>query len=130
VLAVGGAAGPLYGTFFMSLGAALSARLTRSEFAIAFDAAVAAVQKRGRSSPGQKTLLDVLSPVGDELRSDAPNLARRIVRRAKSAADATVPMRAARGCAPFLGERSIGHMDPGACSCALIITTVCEFLGD
>ena len=130
VLTVGGASGPLYGTFFMALGDALPAWPDKTAVATAFHKATAAVERRGKSVPGQKTLLDVLVPLGDELRNDAPDLLGRIRRRAQSAADATVPMRAQRGRASFLGERSVGHMDPGARSCALIATAVCDFLGD
>jgi phosphoenolpyruvate---glycerone phosphotransferase subunit DhaL len=129
VLTVGGASGPLYGTFFMALGHALPEEPGRAELASAFDAAVAAVEKRGKSTAGQKTLLDVLVPVGEELRRDSPDLVARIRQRAVLAADATIPMRAQRGRASFLGERSIGHMDPGARSCSLLVITLCDFLG-
>ena len=100
------------------------ANLTRS-----LSLAIEAVQKRGKSEPGQKTMLDVLAPVLDELAQGDGGLADRVKRRAFSAAEATIPMRATRGRASFLGDRSIGHMDPGARSCALMIGKTCEILG-
>lgn len=132
VMTVGGASGPLYGTFFMTLGKALPAESepVSSDIAAAFDAAVAAVEKRGKSIAGQKTLLDVLVPVQHALRAQDVKRLSRIKQTALHSAEATVPMRAIRGRASFLGERSVGHMDPGARSCSLVIATVCDFLED
>jgi dihydroxyacetone kinase-like protein len=130
VMTVGGASGPLYGTFFMTLGKELPAEPNIVDVGNAFNAAIAAVERRGKSSAGQKTLLDVLVPVHEELCAGTDNVLDRIKRRAASAADATIPMLAVRGRASFLGERSIGHMDPGARSSSLAITAVCDFLGD
>lgn len=129
VMKVGGASGPLYGTLFLTLGKELAdatdlAGLTRS-----LSVAIEAVQKRGKSEPGQKTMLDVLAPVLDELAQGDGKVADRVKQRAFSASEATVPMRATRGRASFLGDRSIGHMDPGARSCALMIGRTCEILG-
>jgi dihydroxyacetone kinase-like protein len=84
-----------------------------------------AVKKIGRSDVGQKTMLDVLSPVHEELAAGGAGLLPRLRERAAAAADATVPMRATKGRASFLGERSIGHMDPGARSSALMIAAIC-----
>jgi dihydroxyacetone kinase-like protein len=75
-------------------------------------------------------LLDVLVPVHEELSAGTSNIFERVKRRATAAADATVPMLAVRGRASFLGERSIGHMDPGARSSALVIAALCDFFGD
>lgn len=130
VMTVGGASGPLYGTFFMTFGKSLPSEPTLVELASAFEAAVGAVERRGKSCAGQKTLLDVLVPVGEELQAGPDDLLERVERRALAAADATIPMRATRGRASFLGERSIGHMDPGARSCALIIVSSCELFGN
>jgi dihydroxyacetone kinase-like protein len=122
VMKVGGASGPLYGTLFMTLGKEWPAL----PFAGAFTAAVAAVKARGKSELGQKTMLDVIIPVADAIAAGATlGEVRRI---ATAAADATVPMMATRGRASFLGERSIGHMDPGARSSHLMIEAVCEAL--
>ena len=122
---VGGASGPLYGTLLMTLGRSLPVSPSRDELAQALGAAVAAVKKIGRSDVGQKTMLDVLGPVHEELARGDPALIDRVRQRAATAADATVPMKAIKGRASFLGERSIGHMDPGARSTSLMITAVC-----
>jgi dihydroxyacetone kinase-like protein len=74
-------------------------------------------------------MLDVLAPVHAELAALGGGLAARLRDRAAGAAEATVPMKAVRGRASFLGERSIGHMDPGARSSALMIAAVCDVLG-
>ncbi len=119
VMKVGGASGPLYGTLFMTLGKTLPADADRAAFAAAFKAAIDAVKARGKSDVGQKTMLDVLVPVQEAIASDIA--VSDVVQRAHEAAEATVPMLATRGRASFLGERSIGHMDPGARSSALIV---------
>ena len=121
VMKVGGASGPLYGTLFMTLGKELPADPTRDDFARAANAAIDAVKARGKSDIGQKTMLDVLRPALDAFVAGRDPAAA-----AQAAAEATIPMRAIRGRASFLGERSIGHMDPGARSSALIIAAVCE----
>jgi phosphoenolpyruvate---glycerone phosphotransferase subunit DhaL len=127
VMKVGGASGPLYGTFAMELGKALPPQPTRDDVATAFAAGVAGVAARGKSEVGQKTMLDVLTPVGHAL--GAGKSIAEIKAVALAAADATIPMKATRGRASFLGDRSIGHMDPGARSSALMIATVCDVLG-
>ncbi len=128
VMKVGGASGPLYGTLFMAMGKAIGAQPTMAEAAAAFDAAVAAVQARGKAEVGQKTMLDVLVPVRDALAAGGPGLARRLPEVAAAAAEATIPVRATRGRASFLGDRSIGHLDPGARSSSLLIAAVCNAL--
>jgi phosphoenolpyruvate---glycerone phosphotransferase subunit DhaL len=130
VMSVGGASGPLYGTFFMALGKQLgeNAELSHPRFVAACDEAVKAVKARGKSDAGQKTMLDVLVPVMLELRAEGPEIYRRLRVRAEASAQATVPMVAQRGRASFLGERSAGHMDPGARSTQLMITATCSFL--
>ena len=128
VMKVGGASGPLYGTLFMSLGKSLQDEVTREQVADAFAAAIEAVKARGRSDVGQKTMLDVLSPVLTVLREGGAGLPARLKAAASAAAEKTVPMRAIRGRASFLGERSIGHMDPGARSSALIVDAVTDVM--
>lgn len=134
VMTVGGASGPLYGTFFMEFGRRLAAPdelaggLTLECFVTAYDAAIAAVKARGKSEAGQKTMLDVLIPVQAELHAAGPGLLSRVRERAASAARETIPMIALRGRASFLGERSAGHMDPGARSSELLIAAVCSSL--
>jgi dihydroxyacetone kinase-like protein len=128
VMKVGGASGPLYGTLFLSLGKSLGDEVTHELAVDAFAAAIEAVKSRGKSDIGQKTMLDVLYPVLATLREKSPDLAARLKATAKAAAEATIPMRAIRGRASFLGERSIGHMDPGARSSALIVDAVVDVM--
>jgi dihydroxyacetone kinase-like protein len=130
VMKVGGASGPLYGTLFLTLGKELPAEARLADLAKAYGVAFEAVKARGKSEVGQKTMLDVLGPVHAALAAGAadPQLGDRIKRTAIEAAEATVPMKAIRGRASFLGERSIGHMDPGACSSALMIAAVVDCL--
>jgi phosphoenolpyruvate---glycerone phosphotransferase subunit DhaL len=128
VMKVGGASGPLYGTLFMSLGKSLADEVTREQAADAFAAAIDAVKARGKSDVGQKTMLDVLFPVLGVLREGGDGMAGRVKAVAWAAAEKTIPMRAIRGRASFLGERSIGHMDPGARSSALIVDAVADVM--
>jgi dihydroxyacetone kinase-like protein len=126
VMKVGGASGPLVGTFFMELGKALPERPARADLVAATDKAINAVKARGRSEAGQKTLLDVLVPVQGVLAGGGD--ARAIAAEAAQAADRTTPMLAIRGRASFLGERSIGHMDPGSRSASLLIAAAVGIL--
>jgi dihydroxyacetone kinase-like protein len=129
VMTVGGASGPLYGTLFLTLGKELAAAgeaPDRARRAAILDAAVRAVAARGKAAAGDKTLLDVLMPVAAAYADGADAAAIRAA--ADAAAAATTPMKALRGRAAFLGERSVGHMDPGARSAALMVAAVCEAL--
>jgi phosphoenolpyruvate---glycerone phosphotransferase subunit DhaL len=128
VMTVGGASGPLFGTFFLTLGKELPPGPDRAALAAAFAKAVDAVAARGKSQAGQKTMLDVLYPVATALVTGKS--ADQIVAVADEAAVSTKPMKAIRGRASFLGDRSIGHVDPGARSSALIIGAVAHELGD
>jgi phosphoenolpyruvate---glycerone phosphotransferase subunit DhaL len=129
VMKVGGASGPLYGTLFLALGKEIPAEPSLRDAAGAFALAIAAVKARGKSEVGQKTMLDVLAPVLAALAEGGTDLPRRLRDTAQSAAEATRPMRAIKGRASFLGERSIGHVDPGARSSALMISAVVDILG-
>jgi dihydroxyacetone kinase-like protein len=126
VMKVGGASGPLVGTFFMELGKALPEQPSRADLVAATEKAIEAVKARGRSEAGQKTLLDVLVPVHAVLAGGGD--AKAIAAEAVQAADRTTPMQAIRGRASFLGERSIGHMDPGSRSASLLIGAAVETL--
>lgn len=128
VMTVGGASGPLFGTLFMALGKEISAEPDRANLTAAFGRAIEAVAARGKSQVGQKTMLDVLQPVHDALAGG--KTAAEITDIADAAAEATVPMKAQRGRASFLGDRSIGHMDPGARSTALLVRTVGRAIGE
>jgi phosphoenolpyruvate---glycerone phosphotransferase subunit DhaL len=129
LMKIGGASGPLYGTLFMTLGKELPAAPSAEEVARALAAAIAAIKARGKSETGQKTMLDVLAPVQAELAGGGAELTARLRRCAFDAAAATTPMKALRGRASFLGERSIGHMDPGARSSSLMVAAVCDVIG-
>jgi len=126
VMKVGGASGPLFGTLFMSLGKAISNAPDLAELAQGFASAIDAVKVRGKSDVGCKTMLDVLAPVQQALAAGADFAAIRAC--ASKAAAATIPMQATKGRASYLGERSIGHMDPGSRSSQLMIETICDVL--
>jgi dihydroxyacetone kinase-like protein len=121
VMTVGGAAGPLYGTLLMELGKAWPNVPDREGLAACFAAGIEAVKRRGKSETGQKTMLDVLVPALEAFRAGADPAAA-----ADAAAAATAPMQAIRGRASFLGPRSVGHVDPGARSSALLIRAALE----
>jgi dihydroxyacetone kinase-like protein len=127
VMKVGGASGPLYGTLLMTLGKELPEEPQLSDLARALSAAVEAVKARGKADVNNKTMLDVLAPVARELANGNPSFdsVRKI---AGESAAATIPMKAIRGRASFLGERSIGHMDPGARSSQIMIEAVADCL--
>ncbi len=126
VMTVGGASGPLFGTLFMMLGKEISSEPRRAEFAAALGKAIDAVAARGKSQLGQKTMLDVLYPVQAAIA--AGKTGREVAEAADRATEATKPMKAIRGRASFLGDRSIGHVDAGARSSALIVRAVAETL--
>ncbi|MGO9701838.1 MAG: dihydroxyacetone kinase subunit DhaL [Xanthobacteraceae bacterium] len=131
VMTVGGASGPLYGTFFMAAGDALSqSRSLPEDMAEVFARAVGAVSARGRSQAGEKTMLDVLFPVLVTLQAEAgnPDLLDRVRVTASDAVKRTVPMQATKGRAAFLGARSVGHVDPGARSSCVLLHAVCDTL--
>jgi dihydroxyacetone kinase-like protein len=128
VMKVGGASGPLYGTLFLSLGKSLADDVSPEQLTDALAAAIEAVKARGKSDVGQKTMLDVFCPVLGVLREGGEDLPARLKLAARLAAEKTIPMRAIRGRASFLWERSIGHMDPGARSSALIVDAVADVM--
>ena len=120
VMKVGGASGPLYGSLLMGMAKADGEPVDR------FRAGIEAVKSRGKSDVGAKTMLDVLVPVLEAVEAGADIAA---VRSAASDAVArTKDMQATKGRASFLGERSIGHIDPGARSSQLLIEAVCDVL--
>jgi len=127
VMKVGGASGPLYGTLLMSLGKALGpGPHDRQMLVMAVVSAVDAVKARGKSTTGQKTMLDVLVPVAQAVSRGESLAGLRQV--AQDSLEHTRGMLATRGRASFLGERSVGHLDPGARSSQLLIDTLCEVL--
>ncbi|MFI2781026.1 dihydroxyacetone kinase subunit DhaL [Streptomyces sp. ALB3] len=121
---VGGASGPLYGTLLRRTGKALgdAAEVTPGQLAEALGAGVAAVAQLGGAQAGDKTMLDALLP-SVEVVGESFGQARDA---ALAGALATVPLRARKGRASYLGERSIGHQDPGAASAALLVGALAE----
>jgi phosphoenolpyruvate---glycerone phosphotransferase subunit DhaL len=128
VMTIGGASGPLYGTLFLALGKSCPTIPDRNNLIIALKNAIDAVAARGKSAPGQKTMLDVLYPAWESFSVGKP--LRDVAIQSANAALATAPMLATRGRASFLGARSIGHIDPGARSSALLISTITDTLGE
>ncbi|PZF77505.1 dihydroxyacetone kinase subunit L [Aestuariivirga litoralis] len=127
VMKVGGASGPLYGTLFMTLGKELPENPSVADLGRALQASVTALKARGKADIGNKTMLDVLGPVAAHLESGSASI-ESVRALATESAKATIPMKAIRGRASFLGDRSIGHMDPGARSSEIMITAVCDVL--
>lgn len=127
VMKVGGASGPLYGTLFMTLGKELPENPALPDLGRALQASVTALKARGKAEVGNKTMLDVLAPVAAHLESGGASFDS-VRALAGESARSTVPMKAIRGRASFLGERSIGHMDPGARSSEIMIIAVCDVL--
>ncbi|WP_043559750.1 dihydroxyacetone kinase subunit DhaL [Actinomyces israelii] len=127
---VGGASGPLYGTFFLRMAAATAGRsaLDLDALTDAVEAGVGGIMQRGRAEAGEKTMLDAWLPALEALRAGTSMQA--ALREAAAAADAgraaTEPMLARKGRASYLGERSIGHVDPGASSTALIVRALAD----
>lgn len=129
VSSVGGASGPLYGTAFMKAGDALKGKEEPSaeDFLAAFSAAIAGIKMRGKSTTGEKTMLDALCPAESAMREaiEAKKSPKEILQAAAAAAEKgaeeTTNILATKGRASYLGERSIGHRDPGAVSSAFML---------
>ncbi|WP_077801440.1 dihydroxyacetone kinase subunit DhaL [Streptomyces sp. JHA26] len=125
---VGGASGPLYGTLLRRTGKALgdAAEVSAEQLAEALRAGVDAVRTLGGAAPGDKTMVDALVPAVDAL-GESFAAARAA---AEEGAEATTPLQARKGRASYLGERSIGHQDPGATSAALLVAGLQEASGE
>ena len=134
VSTVGGASGPLYGTAFIRAGIALADRyeLTQAELVAALEVALAGVMARGKAQRGEKTMVDAFGPGVDVLKEtqssgeDFITALRRSVAAVEAGMQATIPMLATKGRASYLGERSIGHQDPGATSVFYIAQVLLE----
>ena len=126
---VGGASGPLYGTFFMRAGTAAAGKeeLDDDDLRKLLAAGVEGIVQRGRPVLGDKTMYDSLFPALDALSAalaagaDTETALGRAVAAAEEGMQATIPLQARKGRASYLGERSIGHQDPGATSAYLIL---------
>jgi phosphoenolpyruvate---glycerone phosphotransferase subunit DhaL len=125
---IGGSSGPVFGTLMVTLGKELPDPPTGEGLAHAVDMGIKALTRLGKAEVGQKTLLDVLDPVQKTLASGGADLTTRVRQCAFDSAVATAHLDAARGRASFLGERALGHMDPGSRSMALIIGAICDTL--
>jgi dihydroxyacetone kinase-like protein len=136
ITSVGGASGPLYGTFFMRAAAALKGRdrLSTADLASLFSTGTRGVMERGRAQPGDKTMIDALQPAAqaiEEALGEGAPIGRAVdlaLGAARSGMEETVPMRAQKGRASYLGDRSIGHQDPGATSSYLIVKALHDVL--
>ncbi|WP_414833050.1 dihydroxyacetone kinase subunit DhaL [Afifella sp. YEN Y35] len=135
---VGGASGPLYGTFFLDAGKPFAgkAALEPADLVTMFEDGIAGVKKRGRAEPGMKTMLDAQIPAAEALKAAVAE-GKSAAEALKAAADAaeegmkaTIPMQAQRGRASYLGERSIDHQDPGATSSYLIIRALADAVAE
>lgn len=136
VSTVGGASGPLYGTLFLRMAASAGEvdLLDGLAFARALRAGLEGVVARGRAQAGDKTMYDALAPACDALEQalnageDLRAALSRAVVAADAGRDATIPMLARKGRASYLGERSVGHQDPGATSAAMLVSTAARVL--
>ncbi|MDO4786956.1 MAG: dihydroxyacetone kinase subunit DhaL [Fretibacterium sp.] len=136
VSTVGGASGPLYGTAFMRAGAAAAGKtaLRGADFLALLDAAVEGIRQRGKAQKGEKTMLDALVPALEAFEAEHASGAspRRALERAVDAAregvEHTKTIVATKGRASYLGERSLGHQDPGATSALLMLEALLESL--
>lgn len=133
---VGGASGPLYGTAYMEAGKILAGKteLAKEDFKAAFDAAIAGIQKRGKAVKGEKTMLDALMPARDiyaEKIDAGEDLIAALESACKAAHDGveyTKTIIATKGRASYLGERSLGHQDPGATSSTITLEAILNYL--
>jgi len=125
---IGGSSGPVFGTLLITLAKELPEKPTASDLARSVEAGIAALTRLGKAEVGQKTLLDVLAPVQQVLAAGGDDLVARVRQGAIDAAQATAQMDAVKGRASFLGDRALGHVDPGSRSMALIIGAVCDSL--
>ena len=133
---VGGASGPLYGTAFMEAAKVLAGKteLNAQDFLAALDAAIAGIQKRGKAVKGEKTMLDAIIPARDayaeKLNAGADLIAglEAAIQAANDGVEYTKTIIATKGRASYLGERSIGHQDPGATSSTLTLEAILDYL--
>jgi dihydroxyacetone kinase-like protein len=133
VSTVGGASGPLYGTFFMQMGTTTAGKLELglADWTAALDAALTGVQSRGKAVLGDKTMVDALTPAVEALKTSSGDIGAALQASAAAAEagrNATIPLVARKGRASYVGERSAGHQDPGATSTHLLFKAAAETL--
>ena len=128
---IGGSSGPVFGTLLVTLARELPADPGPAELSSALQSGITALTKLGKAQVGQKTLLDVLDPLQRALAEPGVGATEMIARARQCAFDAaaaTANMDATRGRASFLGDRALGHVDPGSRSVALIVAAICDNL--
>jgi dihydroxyacetone kinase-like protein len=130
---VGGASGPLYGTAFLNISKVISdEQLDLEDLVEIAEEAIAGIQKRGKAEAGEKTMLDTIIPAAESLKKSRENkidlntALNNCLKSAAAGMENTIEMQATKGRASYLGERSIGHQDPGATSAYLMIKTFIE----
>jgi len=134
VSTVGGASGPLYGTAFLRAGMATSGKneLYEADVVHMLEAALEGIKARGKAQPGEKTMVDALTPAiaamkeAEQQNASMSQLLHRGSEAAEAGMKATIPMLATKGRASYLGERSIGHQDPGATSSWLMLKALAD----
>jgi phosphoenolpyruvate---glycerone phosphotransferase subunit DhaL len=127
ISSVGGASGPLYGAFFLEAAKVTKDKfdLSNTDLVLLFAAGLGGIQRIGKARPGDKTMLDAIQPGLEALKSNSnvstKGALKSMVEAAKVGMEKTIPMIALKGRASYLGERSIGHQDPGATSSYLML---------
>lgn len=133
---VGGASGPLYGTAYMEAGKIMAGKteINAEDLKLIFEAAIAGIQKRGKAVKGEKTMLDALIPATEKYSqkisegSDIVSALDEACKSAREGVEFTKTIIATKGRASYLGERSIGHQDPGATSMTLTLEAILDYL--
>ena len=136
VSTVGGSAGPLYGTAFMKAGAALRDKMEidGKDLVVALEAAIGGIQMRGKATVGEKTMLDAICPAYDAIKAaveagdDIKTALTKGVDAARDGVEYTKTIKATKGRASYIGDRSIGHQDPGATSSLYLMEAMLEQL--
>jgi dihydroxyacetone kinase-like protein len=131
---VGGASGPLFGTFFLRAAATCAGKedLDAAALVTLFEAGIAGVAERGKAQAGDKTMIDALLPAAAAMRTalergeDIGSILRAGAKAAEQGMLSTIPMQARKGRASYLGERSVGHQDPGATSAWLLLQAAAD----
>lgn len=134
ISSVGGASGPLYGTFFLRIGAVAATKeeLNSQDLYDMLQFGIAGIVQRGRAQEGDKTMIDAWNPALEALKKaidehrDAVSALKLAVDAARKGMEDTIPLQARKGRASYLGERSIGHQDPGATSSYLLLKTLLD----
>ena len=129
VSTVGGASGPLYGTAFMKAGMKVMGKMEigMDDFLVMLHEAVDGIKMRGKSTTGEQTMLDAMVPALEAMKAEGTLAAG--LAAAKDGVEKTKDMIATKGRASYLGERSLGHQDPGATSFTLILGVIAEYCG-